>query len=150
MLKHKHDRMDNLKVLQRFYLLSRTFSRVVNSRKLSVFQDLLQELRAVCQCYDAVVPVVLAEVVSTVESDSKAEKIPEVKQTSGTKRKRSREDASGPPAKKILGDGTRSPTTPITWKSSSTGIVIKFVWFLDLIKMHTEKTSIWINIFHCS
>uniref|UniRef100_A0A672YEI2 POP1 homolog, ribonuclease P/MRP subunit n=1 Tax=Sphaeramia orbicularis TaxID=375764 RepID=A0A672YEI2_9TELE len=37
------------------------------------------------------------------------------------------EELQGPertPAKKILGDGTRSPTTPVTWKSSSSTTVI--------------------------
>ncbi|KAM7420192.1 hypothetical protein PAMA_014749 [Pampus argenteus] len=58
------------------------------------------------------------------ESEPKPEKTREANQITGSKRKRSRKDASGPPAKKILGDGTRSPTTPVTWKSSSTGIVI--------------------------
>ncbi|XP_042279648.1 ribonucleases P/MRP protein subunit POP1 [Thunnus maccoyii] len=92
-------------------------------------QDLLPELQSVCQCCEAVVPPVVpvvkpAEVVPTVESEPKPEKTPETKQITGTKRKRSRKDANGPPAKKILGDGTRSPTTPVTWKSNSTGIVI--------------------------
>lgn len=87
-----------------------------------------------CQCHEAVVPPVVpevapAEVVPTQEAEPKPEKTPEAKQTTGTKRKRTCKDDSGPPAKKILGDGTRSPTTPVTWKSSSTGIVIKSVQF---------------------
>lgn len=96
------------------------------------FQDLLSELQSVCQCCEAVLPpavpvVTPAEVAPTTESESMPEKTPEVKQMTGTKRKRSHKDTSGPPAKKILGDGTRSPNTPVTWKSTSTGIVIKFV-----------------------
>ncbi|XP_071390459.1 ribonucleases P/MRP protein subunit POP1 [Centroberyx affinis] len=92
-------------------------------------QDLLLELQSVCQCCEAVLPpvapvVTLAELVPSVEPELKPENPPEAKQTPGTKRKRSCKDADGPPAKKILGDGTRSPTTPVTWKSSSTGIVI--------------------------
>ncbi|XP_035528220.1 ribonucleases P/MRP protein subunit POP1 isoform X1 [Morone saxatilis] len=94
-------------------------------------KDLLPELRTVCQCCEAVVPSVVpvvtpAEVVPTLEPEPgpKPEKNPETKQITGTKRKRSCRVSSGPPAKKILGDGTRSPTTPVTWKSSSTGIVI--------------------------
>ncbi|XP_031178566.1 ribonucleases P/MRP protein subunit POP1 isoform X2 [Sander lucioperca] len=92
-------------------------------------QDLLPELQAVCQCCEAVVPPVLpvvtpAEVVPTVEPEPKPEKTAEAKQVTGTKRKRTFKDAGGPPAKKILGDGTRSPTTSVTWKSSSNGIVI--------------------------
>ncbi|TMS11292.1 Ribonucleases P/MRP protein subunit POP1 [Larimichthys crocea] len=92
-----------------------------------LLQDLLPELQTVCQCCEAVVPpvvpvVIPAGVVLTPEPES--EKTPEAQQVTGTKRKRSGKDASVPPAKKILGDGTRSPTTPVTWKSSSTGIVI--------------------------
>lgn len=92
-------------------------------------QDLLCELQAVCQCSEAVYPPVLpveipAEV-PTHEPEHKSERSLEVKGVTGTKRKRTGEDASAPPAKKILGDGTRSPTTPVTWKSNSTGIVIK-------------------------
>ncbi|KAF1387404.1 hypothetical protein PFLUV_G00078340 [Perca fluviatilis] len=89
-------------------------------------QDLLPELQAVCQCCEAVVPPVVpvvtpAEVVPTIEPEPKTA---EAKQMTGTKRKRTFKDAGGPPAKKILGDGTRSLTTPVTWKSSSNGIVM--------------------------
>lgn len=111
-------------------------ARLLTPVTVCSLQDLLPELRTVCQCCEAVVPSVVpvvtpAEVVPTLEPEPgpKPEKNPETKQITGTKRKRSCKDASGPPAKKILGDGTRSPTTPVTWKSSSTGIVIKLVWF---------------------
>lgn len=82
-----------------------------------------------CQCSQAVYPPVLpvekpAEVPAH-ELGLKSENPTEAEQVTGTKRKRSGEDASAPPAKKILGDGTRSPTTPVTWTSSTTGIVIK-------------------------
>ncbi|XP_029927547.1 ribonucleases P/MRP protein subunit POP1 isoform X2 [Myripristis murdjan] len=93
-------------------------------------QDLLPELQSVCQCCEAVIPPVAPVitpagfVAPTPEPELNPEKTPEAKQTPGTKRKRSCKDAVGPPAKKIVGDGTRSPTTPVTWKSSSTGIVI--------------------------
>lgn len=94
-------------------------------------QDLLTEFQTVCQCCEAVippvVPLVTSGVVPTHEMEPKPEKTSETKPVTGTKRKRPREDAGGPPAKKILGDGTRSPSTPVTWKSSSTGIVIKLV-----------------------
>lgn len=83
-----------------------------------------------CQCGEAVrpplVPVVKsAEVPLTHELEERAEKTPEAKQPSGAKRKRASEPPAGPPAKKILGDGTRSPSTPVTWKSSSSGIIIQ-------------------------
>ncbi|XP_074510658.1 ribonucleases P/MRP protein subunit POP1 [Sebastes fasciatus] len=95
----------------------------------TIKQELLPELQTVCQCCEAVVPPVVpavtpAEVVPTPEPEPTPEKTPESKQITGTKRKRLFKDASEPPAKKILGDGTRSPTTPVTWRSSSNGIVI--------------------------
>lgn len=94
-------------------------------------QDLLPELQAACQCSEAVypplVPVGIPAEAPTQELELQPENSSEVEQVTGTKRKRTSEDASAPPAKKILGDGTRSPTTPVTWRSSSTGIVIKSV-----------------------
>ncbi|XP_054639061.1 ribonucleases P/MRP protein subunit POP1 [Dunckerocampus dactyliophorus] len=88
-------------------------------------KDILPELQSVCQCHEAVLPppvplVTPADAIPPTE----AEKIPEIRHVPGTKRKQSRKDTSGPPAKKILGDGTRPPNTPVTWESSSTGIVI--------------------------
>lgn len=93
-------------------------------------QDLLAELQSVCQCWEAVLPPVVpvvksVEVVLTHELEGKAEKTSEAKQPTGAKRKRASEPPGGPPAKKILGDGTRSPSTPVTWKSSSSGIMIQ-------------------------
>nr|XP_046254702.1 ribonucleases P/MRP protein subunit POP1 [Scatophagus argus]XP_046254703.1 ribonucleases P/MRP protein subunit POP1 [Scatophagus argus] len=95
----------------------------------TVKKDLLPELQSVCQCSEAVVPPVVpvvtpTKVAPTLEPEPNPEKTTEAKQVTGTKRKRTSKDANGPPAKKILGDGTRSPNTPVTWKSSSTGIVI--------------------------
>ncbi|CAI5663392.1 ribonucleases P/MRP protein subunit POP1 [Oreochromis niloticus] len=88
-------------------------------------QDLLPELQTVCQCCEAVIPPAApVEVNPTLEADSEPENTPEAKPVPGTKRKRSRKDATGPPAKKILGDGTRLPSTPVSWRSSSNGIVI--------------------------
>ncbi|XP_006796033.1 ribonucleases P/MRP protein subunit POP1 [Neolamprologus brichardi] len=88
-------------------------------------QDLLPELQTVCQCCEAVLPPAAPVVVNlTLEAESEPENTPEAKPVPGTKRKRSRKDATGPPAKKILGDGTRLPSTPVSWRSSSNGIVI--------------------------
>lgn len=92
-------------------------------------QDLLAELQRVCDCSEAVVPVVVpvAQPVDMSPSEETVETLkpsPVTKQISGTKRKRSCKDQSEPPAKKILGDGTRSPTTPVTWRSSSSTTVI--------------------------
>lgn len=107
-------------------------ARLLTPVTVCSLQDLLLELQTVCQCCEPVVPPVVAvvtppEVVSTQEPEPKPEEIPEAKLVTGTKRKRTSKDASGPPAKKILGDGTRSPTTPVTWRSNSTGIIIKLV-----------------------
>lgn len=76
-----------------------------------------------------VVPVVMpsAQDVPALEVELKPDESPEATQAPRVKRKRSCKDAGEPPTKKILGDGTRLPSTPITWKSSSTGIVIKLV-----------------------
>ncbi|XP_040021923.2 ribonucleases P/MRP protein subunit POP1 isoform X1 [Gasterosteus aculeatus] len=91
----------------------------------TIKQDLLPELQTVCQVCEAVLPPVPpAEVFPTLEPQSEPGKTPEAKQMTGTKRKRTCKNERGPPAKKTLGDGTRSPNTPITWKSTSNGIVI--------------------------
>nr|XP_061789906.1 ribonucleases P/MRP protein subunit POP1-like [Nerophis lumbriciformis] len=91
-------------------------------------QDILAEFQSVCQCEAVVLPplplVMQADMVSAAGSQPEPDKTREIKPTPGRKRKQSHRDANGPPAKKILGDGTRSPDTPVTWKSSSTGIVI--------------------------
>lgn len=88
-------------------------------------QDLLPELQTVCQCCEAVLPPAApVEVNPTLEAESEPENTPETKPVPGTKRKRSCKDATGPPAKKILGDGTRLRSTPVSWRSSSNGIVI--------------------------
>uniref|UniRef100_A0AAX7T262 Uncharacterized protein n=1 Tax=Astatotilapia calliptera TaxID=8154 RepID=A0AAX7T262_ASTCA len=88
-------------------------------------QDLLPELQTVCQCCEAVLPPAApVEVNPTLEAESEPENTPEAKPVPGTKRKRSCKDATGPPAKKILGDGTRLRSTPVSWRSSSNGIVI--------------------------
>ncbi|XP_029359366.1 ribonucleases P/MRP protein subunit POP1 [Echeneis naucrates] len=91
----------------------------------TIKQDLLPELQSVCQCCEAVVPPVVPLVIPA-ESTPIPEpgESPEDKPMPRTKRKQNCKDAGGPPAKKILGDGTRSLTTPVTWRSSSTGIVI--------------------------
>lgn len=102
----------------------------IESTSLPCFwQDLLPELQAVCQCSEAahapVLPVGIPAEARSHEVEPKPERSSEVEQVPGTKRKRGGEDASAPPAKKILGDGTRSPSSPVTWRSSTTGIVIK-------------------------
>ncbi|XP_053343428.1 ribonucleases P/MRP protein subunit POP1 [Clarias gariepinus] len=91
----------------------------------SLKQDLLPELQAVCQCFEAVVPAAVEVIPS--------EKLPEPNAPSDliskprcTKRKRKVEagDENDSPAKKIVGDGTRSLTTAVSWMSCKTEIVI--------------------------
>nr|XP_046190398.1 ribonucleases P/MRP protein subunit POP1-like [Oncorhynchus gorbuscha] len=95
--------------------------------------DLLPELQAVCQCSEAVLPP--APVDLPVPQPAPTPTLapgpgagPEAVQASGSGSKRkwsSREpEAAGPPAKKLLGYSTISATTPVTWRSSTTGIVI--------------------------
>ncbi|CAL9705268.1 unnamed protein product [Knipowitschia caucasica] len=89
--------------------------------------ELLTELQEVCDCSVPIIPPVVPEVqaadVSHVEESIELPKTV-VKPIPGSKRKRSCSEPSGPPAKKILGDGTRSPTTPIVWKSNTSSTVI--------------------------
>ncbi|XP_062394520.1 ribonucleases P/MRP protein subunit POP1 [Sardina pilchardus] len=87
-------------------------------------QDLLSELQALCQCSEAVMPVPEPVPSPAVEAVAVPTKDPPQKPVTGRKRKRAEQDSDGQPAKKILGDGTRSPTCPVTWKSPTTGIVI--------------------------
>ncbi|KAG9339362.1 hypothetical protein JZ751_023755 [Albula glossodonta] len=88
----------------------------------SMKQDLLPELQAVCLCTEAVPPPVPVPLPAP-------DPAPGPEQTAGEDqpagRKRKRGDKGAVPAKKILGDGTRSPTTSVTWQSDSTGIVIR-------------------------
>ncbi|XP_030638970.1 ribonucleases P/MRP protein subunit POP1 [Chanos chanos] len=93
----------------------------------TVKQDLLPELKAVCQCSEAVVPSATAAVPVPAPVPTP---VPESTQPSPTgqptsrKRKRTDGNPDGQPAKKIVGDGTRSPTTPVSWRSPVSGIVI--------------------------
>ncbi|XP_058233035.1 ribonucleases P/MRP protein subunit POP1 isoform X1 [Hemibagrus wyckioides] len=95
----------------------------------SLKQDLLPELQAVCQCFEAVAPAV----VEAVPSENLAEEslVPPAPSDGNcepkcTKRKRKLEtdNEKDYPAKKIVGDGTRSLNTPVSWKSCKTEIVI--------------------------
>ncbi|MCI4391374.1 hypothetical protein PGIGA_G00133550 [Pangasianodon gigas] len=95
----------------------------------SLKQDLLPELQAVCQCFEAVAPAVVEVVPS--ENLAEASPIPPAPsdlssepQCSKRKRKVEADDENGCPAKKIVGDGTRSLSTPVSWMSSTTEIVI--------------------------
>lgn len=83
-----------------------------------------------CQCLEAVVPAV----VKAVPSENLAEECPippapsdvcnEPQCTRG-KRKAKANNKKDCPAKKIVGDGTLLPTTPVSWMSSKTEIFIR-------------------------
>ncbi|XP_060756098.1 ribonucleases P/MRP protein subunit POP1 isoform X2 [Neoarius graeffei] len=95
----------------------------------SLKQDLLPELQAVCQCFEAVDPAVVERVPS--ENLAEASLVPPApsdfsSEPRCTRRKRKAEadNERACPAKKIVGDGTRSLTTPVSWRSCKTEIVI--------------------------
>ncbi|XP_020793062.2 ribonucleases P/MRP protein subunit POP1 isoform X2 [Boleophthalmus pectinirostris] len=115
--------------------LWRPHTQGLNQRQLWIWahpilkQELLTELQYVCECSEPVIPAVVPVALpSEVSQSEETMELPKpgsvITKNSGTKRKRSCLDQSGPPAKKILGDGTRSPTTPVTWKSSTSTTVI--------------------------
>ncbi|XP_041758253.2 ribonucleases P/MRP protein subunit POP1 isoform X1 [Coregonus clupeaformis] len=103
--------------------------------------DLLPELQAVCQCSEAVLPPApvelpvpqpaLAPTSTPAPTPTLAHgpgACPEAEQASGSGSKRKwssgEREAAGPAAKKLLGNSTTSATTPVTWRSCTTGIVI--------------------------
>lgn len=71
---------------------------------------MLSELQLVCQCFEAV---------SVSEEPRPAAEPP-----AGRKRKTD-EGGAGPPAKKLLGDGTRPAGAPVRWESTDTAIAIR-------------------------
>ncbi|CAL8247944.1 unnamed protein product [Lota lota] len=88
-------------------------------------QNLFPELQSVCQCREPIIPVVAPVVTPAEPTPSPPHPGPrQVEKTPGAKRKRSARDDDAPPGKKILGDGTRPPSAPVTWTSASTGILI--------------------------
>ncbi|CAL8286971.1 unnamed protein product [Merluccius merluccius] len=93
-------------------------------------QDLLPELQSVCQCSEPIIPVVAPVVAPAEPPPPPAAPHPgpsQAAETPGAKRKRSagdNDDDGGPPEKKIVGDGTRPPSAPVSWTSKSTGILI--------------------------
>ncbi|XP_066532885.1 ribonucleases P/MRP protein subunit POP1 [Hoplias malabaricus] len=83
-------------------------------------QELLPELQTVCQCFEAESPAVhsIPQNITTPDSPDP------VSDLHHPKRKREDDGGESHLTKKLLGDGTRSPTTPVRWKSSETDIVI--------------------------
>lgn len=96
---------------------------------MCVSQDLLPELQAVCQCFETVAPVekvvpsknlAEASLLPSATSDISAEP-----QCTRKKRKMDANYGNDCPAKKIVGDGTRALTDPVSWMSCKTEIVIR-------------------------
>ncbi|KAM6171305.1 ribonucleases P/MRP protein subunit POP1 [Erethizon dorsatum] len=86
-------------------------------------QDILEEIKTVCQCLEPVrstvdipspLPTLSHEKSQTEMTDEKI----------GKKRKRKDDEENAKPIKKIIGDGTRDPCQPYSWISLNTGIII--------------------------
>ncbi|XP_037359465.1 ribonucleases P/MRP protein subunit POP1 isoform X2 [Talpa occidentalis] len=86
-------------------------------------QDILEEIKAVCQCVEPIIPAVcvsdpcLTATQEKSQTELSNEKI-------GKKRKRKDDGGNGKPIKKVCGDGTRDPQQPYSWISPTTDIVI--------------------------
>ncbi|XP_007234784.3 ribonucleases P/MRP protein subunit POP1 [Astyanax mexicanus] len=94
----------------------------------TIKQELLSELQVVCQCFEAVSPPPSETPVEAGPSDQPSapasSDLKSEPQHPGKKRKREGDGKEDKPAKKILGDGTRSPMTPVSWRSAENDIVI--------------------------
>lgn len=97
---------------------------------MCVSQDLLPELQAVCQCFEAVAPAVVKAVPSENLAEASLPPPAPSDLSDGpqcTRRKRNVEAdyENDCPAKKKVGDGTCSLTTAVSWASCKTEIVIR-------------------------
>ncbi|XP_008981675.1 ribonucleases P/MRP protein subunit POP1 isoform X2 [Callithrix jacchus] len=86
-------------------------------------QDILEEIKAVCQCVEPIKSVVcITDPLLTPSQEKSQTELPDEKIGKKRKRKDDRENAQ--PIKKIIGDGTRDPSLPYSWISPATGIII--------------------------
>ncbi|XP_008055847.1 ribonucleases P/MRP protein subunit POP1 [Carlito syrichta] len=86
-------------------------------------QDILEELKAVCQCTDPFKSAICIPDSLLVSSQEKSQtELPDEK--IGKKRKRKDDGENAKPIKKVIGDGTRDPCLPYSWISPATGIII--------------------------
>lgn len=107
----------------------RTPSHTSESRQLWIWlhptlkQDILEELKAACQCVEPIKPTICTPgpLLTTSEEKSQTE-LPDEK--IGKKRKRKDDGENAKPVKKVIGDGTRDPHQPSSWISAATGIII--------------------------
>ncbi|XP_034524247.1 ribonucleases P/MRP protein subunit POP1 isoform X2 [Ailuropoda melanoleuca] len=88
-----------------------------------LLQDVLEELKAVCQCVEPLKSTVCTPSPLPTTSEEKSQtEVPDEK--IGKKRKRKDDGESAQPVKKVIGDGTRDPHQPSSWISPATGIII--------------------------
>ncbi|EPY75490.1 processing of precursor 1, ribonuclease P/MRP subunit [Camelus ferus] len=86
-------------------------------------QDILEEIKAVCQCVEPTGSAVcIPDPLLTPSQEKSQTELPEEK--TGRKRKRKDDGENAKPMKKIVGDGTRDPLQPYSWISPATGIII--------------------------
>ncbi|XP_074056573.1 ribonucleases P/MRP protein subunit POP1 [Macrotis lagotis] len=84
-------------------------------------QDILTELKIVCQCMQPLEAAASIPEVVLLPHEEKSH----IEHTENCKkRKRDDGEKDSNPVKKIVGDGTRSPFQPYSWTSSTTGIVV--------------------------
>nr|XP_003479933.1 ribonucleases P/MRP protein subunit POP1 [Cavia porcellus] len=89
----------------------------------TVKQDILEELKTVCQCLEPVrSPVSIPSPLPTLSQEKSQTEMTDEK--IGKKRKRKDDEENAKPIKKIIGDGTRDPCQPCSWISPNTGIII--------------------------
>ncbi|DAA22604.1 ribonucleases P/MRP protein subunit POP1 isoform X1 [Bos taurus] len=87
-------------------------------------QDILEEIKAVCQCMEPTKATVqIPDPLLTPSQEKSQIDLPEEKVSKKRKRKDDGENAQ--PVKKVTGDGTRDPLQPYSWLSPATGIVIR-------------------------
>ncbi|KAF6100650.1 POP1-like protein, ribonuclease P/MRP subunit [Phyllostomus discolor] len=86
-------------------------------------QDILEEVKAACQCTEPVTPTpCVPDPLPTPSHGQSQPALPDEK--IGKKRKRKDDGEDAKPVKKFFGDGTRDPHQPRSWISAATGIVI--------------------------
>ncbi|XP_032104196.1 ribonucleases P/MRP protein subunit POP1 [Sapajus apella] len=107
----------------------RTTGDTPESRQLWIWlhptlkQDILEEIKAVCQCVEPIKSVIcLTDPLLTPSQEKSQTELPD--EQIGKKRKRKDDGENAKPIKKIIGDGTRDPNLPYSWISPATGIII--------------------------
>lgn len=86
-------------------------------------QDILEEIKAVCQCTEPIRPTLgIPDPPQTQSQEKNQAELPE--EQIGKKRKRKDDGEIVKPIKKVVGDGTRDPHQPYAWLSLTTGILI--------------------------